>query len=132
MKKAILTAVVFILAGAAGVIAGANTAGPAAEKMWKALDLMARFEQLPIHVVDGGKDSLEVESLACAYENYYACSFSVKINGISRLVVDTEAAGKIIEAMTENGFFPDEDDGTLYIKKVSCSNAKEQYSCVFE
>lgn len=131
MKKTIFISAL-LLAGTAGLIAAANTTGPDAEKLWRALDLMAKFENLPIHQTEGDKDTLQVEKLACAYENYYACSFFVKVNGISRMIVDTDAAGKIIEGLAYNGIEPDEDDGTIYVGKVSCTKAGEQFSCVLE
>ncbi len=106
-------------------------AGPAAQKMWEALNLMAKFEDLPLHVIDGNADTIAVRSLTCASEMYDACSFFVKVNGAEKLIVHTDAAGKIIDALYENGIYPSEDDPSLSQSagNVSCTKTDGTYEC---
>ena len=108
-----------------------RVSGAAAQKMWEALNLMAKFEDLPLHVIDGNSDTLSVRSLTCASEMYDACSFFVKVNGTEKLIVHTDAAGKIIDALYDNGIYPGEDDPSLSQSAgdVSCSRTGGVYDC---
>jgi len=123
-----------ILTGAAlsAHAARARVNGPAAQKMWEALNLMAKFEDLPLHVIEGNSDTLTVARLACASEQYDACSFFVKVNGADKMIVHTDAAGKIIDALYANGIYPSEDDPSLsqWAASVSCSKTNGNYDCV--
>jgi hypothetical protein len=127
------------LAVLAGLAIGAGAAtmrvnGKPAQMMWEALNLMAKFEDLPLHQVDGATDTLEVSRLACASEMYDACSFFVKVNGAEKMIVHTDAAGKIIDALYENGIYPSEDDASLsqYAASVVCSKTNGVYDCVIK
>ena len=133
MKRNILIAFM-VLTGAVLSVHAARMRvnGPAAQKMWEALNLMAKLEDLPLHVVDGNSDTLAVRSLTCASEMYDACSFFVKVNGAEKMVVHTDAAGKIIDALYANGIYPSEDDASLSQSagSVSCSKTNDYYDCV--
>jgi len=132
MKKKILIAFMFLTGAALSVHAArARVNGPAARKMWEALNLMAKLEALPLHVIENGSDTISVRSLTCASEMYDACSFFVKVNGAEKLIVHTDAAGKIIDALYANGIYPSEDDPSLSQSagNVSCSNTNGRYEC---
>ena len=136
MKKLILTITV-IAALAAAAAAGAwrmQSNGDPARKLWKALDLMGKLEDLPVHTVEGASDTISVRSLSCVSEMYEACSFFVNVNGAEKLVVHQDAAGKIIDALYDHGIYPSEDDPSLSqsVKKVSCTNTNEKYECTLE
>ena len=132
MKKTILIAFA-VLAGAVLSVHAAKMRvnGPAAQKMWEALNLMAKLEDLSLHVIDGGSDTIAVRSLTCASEMYDACSFFVKVNGAEKMIVHTDAAGKIIDALYANGVYPSEDDPSLSQSagNVSCSKTNDHYEC---
>lgn len=135
MKKKLLIAFLVLTGAALSVHAArARVNGPAAQKLWEALNLMAKLEDLPLHVIGNGSDTLSVRSLTCASEMYDACSFFVKVNGAEKLIVHTDAAGKIIDALYANGIYPSEDDPSLSQSAgdVSCSNTGGRYECVIE
>ena len=132
MKKKILIALMVLTGAALSVHAArARVNGPAAQKLWEALNLMAKLEDLPLHVIENGSDTLSVRSLTCASEMYDACSFFVKVNGAEKLIVHMDAAGKIIDALYANGIYPSEDDPSLSQSagNVSCSNTNGRYEC---
>lgn len=138
MKKNInniLFAVVF-MAGAAASVHSATMMinGSAAEKMWQALDLMAKLEDLPLHVISGASDTIEVRSLTCASEMYDACSMFVRVNGAEKMLVHTGAAGQIIEALYANGIYPSQDDPGMSqsAAAVSCTKNGALYDCVIK
>ncbi len=124
------------LAGTALAVSAATMRvnGKPAQMMWEALDLMARLENLPLHVIDGNTDTIEVGRLACASEMYDACSMFVKVNGAEKMIVHQDAAGKIIAALYENGIYPSEDDPSLsqYASFVSCSKTNGNFDCVIK
>lgn len=130
--KALLAAACLAAAALGAHAATARVNGKPAKMMWEALNLMAKFEDLPLHVIDGETDTLAVRSLACASEMYDACSFFVKVNGAEKLVVHTDAAGKLIDALYENGIYPSEDDPSLSqsVSAVSCSKTRDNFDCV--
>jgi hypothetical protein len=133
MKKNLLIAFMLLTGAALSVHAArARVNGPAAQKMWEALNLMAKFEDLPLHAVENGSDTIAVRSLTCASEQYDACSFFVKVNGAEKMIVHTDAAGKIIDALYANGIYPSEDDPSLSQSagSVSCSKTGDNYDCV--
>ncbi|OGR42691.1 MAG: hypothetical protein A2X35_01705 [Elusimicrobia bacterium GWA2_61_42] len=133
MKKNILIALMALTAAVASVHAATmRVNGPAAQKMWEALNLMAKLEDLPLHVVVGASDTLQVRSLTCASEMYDACSFFVKVDGAEKMIVHTDSAGKIIDALYANGIYPSEDDPSLSQSagSVSCSKTNGAYDCV--
>ncbi len=132
MKKNILIAFMVLIGAVLSVQAARmRVNGPAAQKMWEALNLMAKLEDLPIHVVEGSSDTLAVRSLTCASEMYDACSFFVKVNGAEKMIVHTDAAAKIIDALYANGIYPVEDDPSLSQSagNVSCSKTNDYYEC---
>jgi len=133
MKKNIFIALMLLTAAVISVQAVTmRVNGAAARKMWEALNLMAKLEDLPLHVITGNSDTLAVRSLTCASEMYDACSFFVKVNGAEKLIVHTDAAGKLIDALYENGIYPSEDDPSLSQSagSVSCSKTNDYYDCV--
>ena len=133
MKKNIFIALAVVAAAVLSAHAArVRVNGPAAQKMWEALNLMAKLEDLPLHVIDGGSDTIAVRSLTCASEMYDACSFFVKVNGAEKLIVHTDAAGKIIDALYASGIYPSEDDPSLSQSagNVSCSRTNDRYDCV--
>lgn len=133
MKKNIVIAFLALAAAAVSVHAATvRVNGEPARKMWEALNLMAKLEDLPLHVISGASDTIEVRSLTCASEMYDACSFFVKVNGAEKLIVHTDAAGKIIDALYANGIYPSEDDPSLSQSagNVACSKTNGQYDCV--
>ena len=132
MKKILIALMVLTGAVLSVHAAKARVNGAAAQKMWEALNLMAKLEDLPLHVVDGNSDTIAVRSLTCASEMYDACSFFVKVNGAEKLIVHTDAAGKLIDALYANGIYPSEDDSSLSQSagNVSCSKTGDKYDCV--
>lgn len=133
MKKNIVIAFLALAAAVISVHAATvRVNGEPARKMWEALNLMAKLEDLPLHVIDGASDKIEVRSLTCASEMYDACSFFVKVNGTEKMIVHTDAAGKIIDALYANGIYPSEDDPSLSQSagNVSCTKTNGQYDCV--
>lgn len=135
MKKNILIAFM-LLAGAAlgGHASAIMINGPAAEKMWEALSLMAKLEDLPLHVISGNSDTIEVRNLTCASEMYNACSLFVKVNGVEKMLVHTGAAGQIIDALYANGIYPSQDDSSMSQSAsfVSCTKTAALYDCVIK
>lgn len=135
MNKKTLLALA-VLAALAGTVSAATmrVSGEPARKMWEALNLMAKLEDLPIHTVEGDTDTISVRSLACASEMYDACSMFVKVNGEEKLIVHLDAAGRIIDALYAAGIYPSEDDPSLSqtASLVSCSKTKGAYSCRIE
>lgn len=133
-KKALLA--LAVLAALAGAVSAATmrVSGEPARKMWEALNLMAKLEDLPIHTVEGDTDTISVRSLACASEMYDACSMFVKVNGEEKLIVHLDAAGKIIDALYAAGIYPSEDDPSLSqtASLVSCSRTNGAYDCRIE
>ena len=132
MKKNLIIALILLGGAALGAHAArARVNGPAAQKMWEALNLMAQLEDLPLHSVEGGADTLAVRKLACASEMYDACSFFATVNGQEKLIVHLDAAGKIIDALYANGIYPSEDDPSLSqtAEFVSCSKTGDKYDC---
>ncbi|MDA8243696.1 MAG: hypothetical protein M0025_06200 [Elusimicrobia bacterium] len=134
MKKLFLAVAVIAALSAAAAAARMQSNGDPARKLWKALDLMGKLEDLPIHSVDGASDTISVRSLSCVSEMYEACSLFVNVNGTEKLIVHRDAAGKIIEALYDHGIYPSEDDPSLSqsVKKVSCTNTGEKYECTLE
>jgi len=135
MKKNILMAFMALAGAAVGVHASAMMVnGPAAEKMWEALSLMAKLEDLPLHVINGNSDTIEVRNLTCASEMYDACSLFVKVNGADKLLVHTGAAGQLIDALYENGIYPSQDDPSMSQSAsfVSCTRTGVLYDCVIK
>ncbi len=133
MKRNILVtlAAVALLAATAGA-AVMRINGEPARKMWEALNLMAKLEDLPLHVIDGASDTIEVRSLTCASEMYDACSLFVKVDGKEKMIVHLDAAGKIIDALYANGIYPSEDDPSLSQSagRVSCTRTNDKFDCV--
>ncbi|HAN04102.1 MAG TPA: hypothetical protein DCW72_06440 [Elusimicrobia bacterium] len=133
MKK-ILT--LTLLAALASVAAAAviRSNGEPARKMWEALNLMGKLEDIQIHTVDGDADTIAVRSLTCASEMYDACSLFVTVDGKEKMIVHLDAAGKIIDALYDNGIYPSEDDPSLSqsASRVSCTRAAGKYDCVIE
>ncbi|HNW44294.1 MAG TPA: hypothetical protein PKI19_07295 [Elusimicrobiales bacterium] len=109
-----------------------ETAGEPAMKMWMALDLMTKFENVALHVINGGTDSLTVESLQCAEDNYAACSMFVTLNGQRKMVVTVDAGAKLIAALAENGFYQEEENWTVGVSRAECSKTGEEYACSFQ
>jgi hypothetical protein len=135
MKKKILIALLAIGGAAAGAHAAAMMVnGPAAQKMWEALSMMAKLENLPLNVISGNSDTIEVRNLTCASEMYDACSMFVKVNGAEKMLVHTAAAAQIIEALYENGIYPVQDDASASqsVAFVSCSKTGAAYDCVIK
>ena len=133
MKKRILIALMVLTGAVLSVHAArARVNGPAAQKMWEALNMMAKFEDLQLHVIIGDTDTLAVRKLTCASEQYDACSLFVNVNGAEKLIVHTDAAGKIIDALYANGIYPSEDDPSLSqsVESVSCSRTNGLFECV--
>ena len=133
MKKNILIALMVVTAAVVSVHAVTmRVNGPAAQKMWEALNLMAKLEDLQLHVIDGNSDTIAVRNLTCASEMYDACSLFVKVNGAEKLIVHLDAAGKIIDALYANGIYPSEDDPSLSQSAgdVSCTKNNGLYECV--
>lgn len=133
MKKLLTLALLAALAGTAAA-ARTRSNGEPARKMWEALNLMAKLEDLPLHVVDGNSDTISVRSLTCASEMYDACSMFVTVDGKEKLLVHLDAAGKIIDALYENGIYPSEDDPSLSqsASRVSCTKANGKYDCLIQ
>jgi hypothetical protein len=133
MKKILTLALLAALAGTAAA-ARVRSNGEPARKMWEALNLMAKLEDLPLHVVDGNSDTISVRSLTCASEMYDACSMFVTVDGKEKMIVHTDAAGKIIDALYENGIYPSEDDPSLSqsASLVSCTKANDKFDCRVE
>lgn len=119
---------------AAAAAARMQSNGDPARKLWKALDLMGKLEDIQIHTVNGASDTISVRSLSCVSEMYEACSLFVNVNGTEKLIVHQDAAGKIIDALYDHGIYPSEDDPSLSqsVKKVSCTNTNEKYECTLE
>lgn len=133
MKKLLTLALLAALAGTAAA-ARVRSNGEPARKMWEALNLMAKLEDLPLHVVDGNSDTISVRSLTCASEMYDACSMFVTVDGKEKMIVHLDAAGKIIDALYENGIYPSEDDPSLSqsASRVSCTKANGKYDCLIQ
>ena len=133
MKK-ILTVALLAVTATAAAAAVVRSNGDPARKMWEALNLMAKLEDLPLHVVDGNTDTISVRSLTCASEQYDACSMFVMVDGKEKMIVHTDAAGKIIDALYENGIYPSEDDPSYsqHASRVSCSATNGKFDCVIE
>jgi len=133
MKKILTLTLLAVLASAAAA-AVVRSNGEPARKMWEALNLMGKLEDIQIHTVDGGSDTVSVRSLACASEMYDACSMFVKVDGKEKLIVHLDAANKIIDALYDNGIYPSEDDPSMSqsASRVSCTKAAGKYDCVIE
>lgn len=132
MKKNVLIAFALVAGAALGAHAAlARINGPEARKMWEALNFMAKVEDLQLHVVNGNTDTIAVRKLACASEQYDACSFFATVNGAEKLVVTTDGATKIIDALYANGVYPSEDDPSMSqtAELVSCSKTGDNYEC---
>ena len=134
MKRNILLAFLMLAVVTKSIHAATMKNDPAAEKMWKALNLMAVYEELPLHIIDGDSDILKVRSLTCASEQYDACSFFVRIKDKEKLIVHTAVAGIIIDALYANGIYPSEDSPSLtqWASSVSCSRTNGNYTCVIK
>ncbi|MDA8132517.1 MAG: hypothetical protein M0011_13520 [Elusimicrobia bacterium] len=134
MKKLFLAVTVIAALAAAAAAARMQSNGDPARKLWKALDLMGKLEDIQIHTVNGASDTISVRSLSCVSEMYEACSLFVNVNGTEKLIVHQDAAGKIIDALYDHGIYPSEDDPSLSqsVKKVSCTNTNEKYECTLE
>ena len=130
-KLLITLAAVAVLAASAGA-AVMRVNGEPARKMWEALNLMAKLEDLPLHVISGASDTIEVRSLTCASEMYDACSLFVKVDGEEKMIVHLDAACKIIDALYANGIYPSEDDPSLSQSAghVSCTKTNDKFDCV--
>lgn len=133
MKKIIVLVLLAALAGTAAA-ARVRSNGEPARKMWEALNLMAKLENLPLHTVAGASDTIAVRSLTCASEMYDACSMFVTVDGKEKMIVHLDAAGKIIDALYENGIYPSEDDPSYSqsASRVSCTNTGGKFDCVIE
>lgn len=133
MKKNLVLALLLVAGAALAAHAARMTvSGAAAQKMWAALNLMGKLEDLQLHVVDGATDTITVRSLACASEMYDACSMFVTVNGAEKMIVHLDAAPKIIDALYDFGIYPYEDDPSMSqtAQLVSCSKTGESYDCV--
>ena len=133
MKKNIFIALMLLTAAVISVQAVTmRVNGAAARKMWEALNLMAKFEDLPLHVISGASDTIGVRSLTCASEMYDACSLFVKVDGEEKMIVHLDAACKIIDALYANGIYPSEDDPSLSQSAghVSCTKTNDKFDCV--
>lgn len=133
MKKLLTLTLLAVLASAAAA-AVIRSNGEPARKMWEALNLMGKLEDIQIHTVDGGADTVAVRKLTCASEMYDACSMFVTVDGKEKMIVHLDAAGKIIDALYDNGIYPSEDDPSLSqaAGNVSCTKAGGKYDCVIE
>ncbi len=131
MKRNIFPSFLMLAVVTISIHAATMKNDPAAEKMWKALNLMAVYEELPIHIVNGDSDTLKIRSLTCASEQYDACSFFVRIKDKEKLIVHTAVAGNIIDALYANKIYPSEDDPSLsqWASGISCARTKDNYSC---
>lgn len=107
-----------------------STSGLKAKSLWTSIDIMAKLEGVDFHVIKPNADELELDSINCASENYYACSFWVMLKNEKKMIVATDGARNFMSAMYENGVPLDSDDSSrIGAKHILCSKSDAEYRC---
>ena len=97
--------------------------------IWHSIDLISKFEDLPIIKSDTEKQFFEIDKIECVFESYDACSFFSDINGERKLIVSIDGSSKLISGLEQAGVGLDAESDRLEAQKLSCSKTGVDASC---
>jgi len=88
--------------------------------IWRAVDLIAKIDTLPLIKTDGRSEFLELDKIECVFDYYKACSFFSDINGQRKLIVSLEGSHDLIRSLKYAGVPEDTEGPRIEARNLKC------------
>ena len=103
--------------------------GQDAKYLWDTVQKIDGIENAGIIYKDNGNENIRLDSIDCAFEMYYGCSFYVNNPNGRKLLIAIDGTQDFMNELAGAGVYVDTTLARLDVDFLSCSKTNDNYYC---